>query len=105
MFGSSQEAKSSISSVGTRVSKWEGVDGIGRARRDAAAAVNYPFDIVYKSSTPHGWPRLSIAVYGQDWCNRRVVVGMGSCVLPSQPGTHKRSIRIVKPSHPTWCDI
>ena len=64
IFGTTQQTKPSIDTVGSRVAKWEGADGIGRARRDSVAAVNYPFDIVYKSSTPHGWPRLSLVVYG-----------------------------------------
>ena len=36
---------------------------------------NFPIEIAFESTNPHGWPRLCIAVYGLDWLGRDVVRG------------------------------
>jgi len=58
---------------------------------------SFPLGLVYKSTSPFGWPRLVVTVYGTDLCNRRVVKGYGSVHVPCQPGRHTRTIRLYCP--------
>lgn len=58
---------------------------------------NFPIGLVFKSTSPFGWPRLVVTVYGTDLCNRRVVKGYGSLHIPCQPGRHSRTIRLYCP--------
>jgi len=58
---------------------------------------NFPIGIVFKSTSPFGWPRIVISVYGTDMCNRRVIKGYGSVHIPCQPGRHSRVIRLYRP--------
>lgn len=58
---------------------------------------NFPLALVFKSTSPFGWPRIVVTVYGTDLCNRRVVKGYGSVHLPCQPGRHVRTIRLYCP--------
>lgn len=58
---------------------------------------NFPVGLVFKSTSPFGWPRIAVTVYGTDLCNRRVVKGYGSVHIPCQPGRHARVIRLYCP--------
>jgi len=58
---------------------------------------NFPIGLVFKSTSPFGWPRIVVTVYGTDLCNRRVVKGYGSVHVPCQPGRHSRTIRLYCP--------
>ena len=58
---------------------------------------SFPLGVVYKSTSPFGWPRIVVTVYGTDLCNRRVVKGYGSVHVPCQPGRHTRTIRLYCP--------
>jgi len=58
---------------------------------------NFPIGLVYKSTSPFGWPRIVVSVYGTDLCNRRIIKGYGSAHVPCQPGRHKRTIRLYCP--------
>lgn len=58
---------------------------------------NFPVGLVFKSTSPFGWPRLVVSVYGTDLCNRRVIKGYGSVHIPCQPGRHQRTIRLYCP--------
>jgi len=58
---------------------------------------NFPIGLTFKSTSPFGWPRLVVTVYGTDMCNRRVVKGYGSLHVPCQPGRHSRVIRLYCP--------
>mmetsp|Transcript_55529 Transcript_55529/g.159681 ORF Transcript_55529/g.159681 Transcript_55529/m.159681 type:complete len:484 (-) Transcript_55529:89-1540(-) len=58
---------------------------------------NFPLGLVFKSTSPFGWPRLVVTVYGTDMCNRRVIKGYGSVHVPCQPGRHQRTIRLYCP--------
>lgn len=61
------------------------------------AVWNFPIGLVLKSTTPFGWPRLTLSVYGTDMCNRRVIKGYGSVHVPCQPGRHCRTVRLYCP--------
>eukprot|EP00927_Polykrikos_kofoidii_P043211 TRINITY_DN37271_c0_g1_i1.p1 TRINITY_DN37271_c0_g1~~TRINITY_DN37271_c0_g1_i1.p1 ORF type:complete len:466 (+),score=52.58 TRINITY_DN37271_c0_g1_i1:247-1644(+) len=58
---------------------------------------NFPLALVFKSTSPFGWPRIVVSVYGTDLCNRRVIKGYGSVHVPCQPGRHVRTIRLYCP--------
>jgi B9 domain-containing protein 1 len=58
---------------------------------------NFPIGLVLKSTSPFGWPRIAVVVYGTDMCNRRVVKGYGSVHIPCQPGRHERTVRLYCP--------
>lgn len=58
---------------------------------------NFPIGLVLKSTSPFGWPRIAVVVYGTDLCNRRVVKGYGSVHVPCQPGRHARTVRLYCP--------
>ena len=50
---------------------------------------NFPLSITLKSSSPHGWPQLVVAVYGPDLLGNDVVRGYGAVHAPLAPGRHK----------------
>jgi len=58
---------------------------------------NFPIGLVFKSTSPFGWPRIVVTVYGTDLCNRRVIKGYGSVHIPCQPGRHTRTVRLYCP--------
>lgn len=58
---------------------------------------NFPVGLVFKSTSPFGWPRIVVTIYGTDICNRRVIKGYGSVHFPCQPGRHVRTIRLYCP--------
>ncbi len=68
-----------------------------RPRHDTAVW-NAPLDCAFTSATPVGWPRLCLTVMGSDWFGREYVVGYGVMLVPSQPGRHERSVRLVVPA-------
>lgn len=47
---------------------------------------NYPFEVIFRSTNPNGWPQLIITVYGLDFIGRSVIKGYGSLHLPTEPG-------------------
>jgi B9 domain-containing protein 1 len=79
------------------------LDLTSRVQRNMAEVVfNFPFSVVYKSTNPFGWPRLTLLVFGTDWCNRRVIRGYGSVHLPTTPGRHVRIVRLYSPVAASW---
>ncbi len=58
---------------------------------------NFPIDIVFKTISPTGWPRIVISVFGSDSLGRDVAKGYGSMHIPTQPGTYKRTVRLFRP--------
>lgn len=58
---------------------------------------NFPIDITFKSYQPFGWPRVVLAVYGQDFWGRDVVRGYGSRLLPLTPGMHTQEVNMFVP--------
>jgi B9 domain-containing protein 1 len=78
-------------------------DASQRSRVAASSVVwNLPIDCTYTSETPSGWPRLVLTVVSFDWLGRPVVSGYGTVVVPSQPGTHVRTIALYAPAATSW---
>ncbi|XP_014678668.1 PREDICTED: B9 domain-containing protein 1-like [Priapulus caudatus] len=78
----------------------EGITQI--ARRGAAAerggfTWNFPLDVTWKSTNPHGWPQLVLSAYGRDALGRDVARGYGVCHVPPAPGRHRRRVAMFVP--------
>ncbi|KAL3815954.1 hypothetical protein ACHAXA_003575 [Cyclostephanos tholiformis] len=58
---------------------------------------NFPIEISFQSTSPHGWPRLVVSVYGLDFMGRDVVRGYASLLLPVRPGGHTRYLKTYRP--------
>lgn len=50
---------------------------------------NYPIDITFKSSNPHGWPKLVVSAYTLNFWGTDVVQGYGWVHLPTTPGRYE----------------
>ncbi|XP_029169147.1 LOW QUALITY PROTEIN: B9 domain-containing protein 1-like [Nylanderia fulva] len=58
---------------------------------------NFPLDITFKSTNPHGWPQLIMLIYGLDWFGRDVIRGYGVCHLPLKTGHHEKRVSVYVP--------
>ena len=54
-------------------------------------------NISLKSTSPHGWPQLVLAVYGPDVLGNHVVRGYGAVHAPLSPGRHHARVSMVVP--------
>lgn len=61
------------------------------------AVWNFPLDITFKSTNPHGWPQLIISIYGLDLFGHDVIRGYGVCHLPLETGFHEKRVSIYVP--------
>ena len=59
---------------------------------------NFPIEISFQSTNPHGWPRLALSIFGFDFMGRDVVKGYASVLLPITPGRHTQIVR-------TYCPV
>ena len=58
---------------------------------DNSVVWNFPVDVSFKSTNAHGWPRMSISIYGVDSLGRDVVRGYGSLLIPpSAPSAYHK---------------
>lgn len=64
---------------------------------------NFPIEISFQSTNPHGWPRLAISIYGFDFMGRDVVRGYASLLLPLTPGRHVRYVKTYRPVSGSRC--
>jgi len=77
----------------------EGLSQVSRCSAgDGRLVWNFPIDISLKATSPHGWPRLVVAVYGPDLLGNDVVRGYGACLAPLAPGRHKKKIPMFVPT-------
>ncbi|XP_020279162.1 B9 domain-containing protein 1 isoform X2 [Pseudomyrmex gracilis] len=58
---------------------------------------NFPLDITFKSTNPHGWPQLIMSFYGLDFFGNDVIRGYAVCHLPLQTGHHEKRMSIYVP--------
>jgi B9 domain-containing protein 1 len=68
---------------------------------DSSVVWNFPLDVTFKATNAHGWPRLVLSVYSQDFLGRYVVRGYGSVLVPTIPGRYVRHIRMFTPQSST----
>ncbi|KAL0101761.1 hypothetical protein PUN28_019115 [Cardiocondyla obscurior] len=58
---------------------------------------NFPLEITFKSTNPHGWPQLIMSIYGLDLFGHDVIRGYGVCHLPLTTGRHEKRVPIYVP--------
>ncbi|XP_069697882.1 B9 domain-containing protein 1 [Periplaneta americana] len=77
----------------------EGISQIVKRSRDERQLFvwNFPLDITFKSTNPHGWPQLVVSVYGLDTFGNDVVRGYGLCHLPIASGVYKKTLAMFVP--------
>ncbi len=63
---------------------------------------NFPIEISFQSTNPHGWPRLVLSVYGFDFMGRDVLRGYASLLLPVGPGRHTKYLKTYRPVSGSW---
>jgi len=64
---------------------------------------NFPIEISFQSTSPHGWPRLAISVYGFDFLGRDVIRGYSSLLIPLTPGRHVKWAKTYRPISGSKC--
>ena len=64
---------------------------------NSAIVWNFPIEISFQSTSPHGWPRLVVSVYGLDFMGRDVVRGYASLLLPARPGGRTVYMKTYRP--------
>ena len=63
---------------------------------------NIPISCSFDSTSPSGWPRITVTVFSSDWYGRDILIGYGSLPVPTQPGMHKRTIELFAPVYSSW---
>ena len=58
---------------------------------------NYPLEVTFRGTNPHGWPQLCVSVYTADSKGREEVKGYGCIHVPCGPGRYDRYIRLFAP--------
>ncbi|XP_029039392.1 B9 domain-containing protein 1 isoform X1 [Osmia bicornis bicornis] len=61
------------------------------------AVWNFPLEITFKSTSPHGWPQLIMSIYGLDIFGHDVIRGYGVCHLPLETGCHEKRVSVYVP--------
>lgn len=71
---------------------------VARAMGERELVWNFPLRSSWKSTNPHGWPRLVISLYGSDGLgNNDVAYGYGSTLLPISAGSFSTKVAIYRP--------
>ncbi|KAK9511576.1 hypothetical protein O3M35_000207 [Rhynocoris fuscipes] len=58
---------------------------------------NFPLEISFKGTNPHGWPQLVLSVYGIDTFGNDVVRGYGVCHVPISAGQWDKCVTMFVP--------
>ncbi|XP_053551001.1 B9 domain-containing protein 1 [Bombina bombina] len=77
----------------------EGISQISSKSRTTEQSLvwNFPFEITFKSTNPHGWPQIVVSVYGPDVFGNDVVRGYGAVHMPFTSGRHNRTVPMFVP--------
>uniref|UniRef100_A0A1B6KHX3 B9 domain-containing protein 1 n=1 Tax=Graphocephala atropunctata TaxID=36148 RepID=A0A1B6KHX3_9HEMI len=77
----------------------EGISQIGQKSLDERQLIvwNYPLELTFKSSNPHGWPQIILSVYGPDVFGNDVPRGYGVCHVPIAAGQYQKSVPMCVP--------
>ncbi|KAH3862636.1 B9 domain-containing protein 1-like [Dreissena polymorpha] len=77
----------------------EGISQVAKKSQDDRQQIvwNFPIDVTFKSTNPHGWPQLVVHCYGSDFWGTEVSRGYGVCHIPITPGKHKLKIPMFVP--------
>jgi B9 domain-containing protein 1 len=80
----------------------EAQKGGGGEGGSAGVVWNFPVDVTFKTTNPHGWPRLVLSVFNSDVFGRHVIRGYGSVLVPTVPGSYTRYVRTFAPASSTY---
>ena len=58
---------------------------------------NLPFELSLKSTNPSGWPQVVISCFCPDFFGREVLKAYGVVYVPTQQGTHTRTLQMFSP--------
>ena len=58
---------------------------------------NYPFEVTFRTYGVMGWPQLILHFTSRDFLGRDVICGYGVVHVPTQPGTHTRTVNVFTP--------
>ncbi|XP_038064544.1 B9 domain-containing protein 1-like [Patiria miniata] len=77
----------------------EGISQVCKKSQDGRQLFvwNFPLEVTFKSTNPHGWPQLVVSVYGLDFSGTAVVRGYGAVHVPIAPGRHQRILPMFVP--------
>ncbi|KAL8272674.1 hypothetical protein Esti_003378 [Eimeria stiedai] len=56
--------------------------------------LNFPFQAAFEGTSPYGWPRVALCIYGRDWLGRQIVADYAHTSIPVQPCRHQRRLPI-----------
>lgn len=71
--------------------------GMQRQSGDKRIIWNRPFEVQYRSMSPHGWPRIVLYCLGKNSDGKEFVKAYGSTNVPIEPGVHQKTIRMYSP--------
>ncbi|KAF6206300.1 hypothetical protein GE061_017530 [Apolygus lucorum] len=76
----------------------EGISQVAKKSEDSELLVwNFPVEVSFRGTNPHGWPQLIVSVYGIDVFGNDVVRGYGLCHLPVSAGQWTKTIPMFVP--------
>jgi B9 domain-containing protein 1 len=64
---------------------------------DPAFVFNFPVEITFRSTNPHGWPQLIFSVYELDRFGVDHIRGYGRCFMPVAAGQHTPTVQLFAP--------
>lgn len=64
---------------------------------------NLPFEVTFRSMTPHGWPQLVLYCTSTDSDGNEFVRAYGCTHLPIAPGVTKKAVRMFTPLAQNKC--
>ncbi|CAG7828467.1 unnamed protein product [Allacma fusca] len=80
----------------------EGISQITTKDATGTFVWNFPLEVTFKSSNPHGWPQLVLSLYGSDFLGNHVARGYGSTFLPITTGTSMKKIHLFVPESSSY---
>ncbi|XP_033630905.1 B9 domain-containing protein 1-like [Asterias rubens] len=77
----------------------EGISQVSKKSKDGRQLFvwNFPLEVTFKSTNPHGWPQIVVSVYGLDHYGLAIVRGYGAVHIPISPGRHQRILPMFVP--------
>eukprot|EP00762_Andalucia_godoyi_P003217 ANDGO_01117.mRNA.1 hypothetical protein len=64
---------------------------------DPAFIFNFPIEVTFRSTNPHGWPQLIVTVWESDRLGSERVRGYGRCYMPVAAGISSPSVQLFRP--------
>ncbi|OXA58992.1 B9 domain-containing protein 1 [Folsomia candida] len=75
----------------------EAISQITSKNGDNVFVWNFPLEVTFKSTNPHGWPQLILSVYGADIMGNHIARGYGTTHFPVSKGVFTKIIPLFVP--------